>query len=159
MHRETLPMHRETLPMHRERAVLETEDPTCPYDSELRGASKYNHYFQNAFHDTFFPLSRTVFPPRCIGRPSRCIGRGFPMHRETPPMHREHPPDASGDPPMHRETPPDASGDPRHSRNQNLTLEFVFAQNPARWIRTAAKRLAWSQQPNLYLEPKWLRYP
>ena len=145
MHRETLPMHRETLPMHRERAVLETEDPTCPHDSELRGVSKYNHYFRNALHDTFFPLSRTVFPPRCIGRPSRCIGRGFPMHREGVP-------DASGD-------PPDASGDPRHSRNQNLTLEFVFAQNPARWIRTAAKRLAWSQQPNLYLEPKWLRYP
>ena len=26
-------------------------------------------------------------------------------------------------------------------------------------IWTAAKRLAWTQQPNLYLEPKWLRYP
>ena len=32
-------------------------------DCAVTGPSKYNHYFQNGLDDTFFPLSRTVFPP------------------------------------------------------------------------------------------------
>ena len=32
-------------------------------------------------------------------------------------------------------------------------------ETPPGGFEPRPKRLAWSQQPNLYLEPKWLRYP
>ena len=36
--------------------------------------------------------------------------------------------------------------------------DFESPETPPAGFEPRPKRLAWSQQPNLYLEPKWLRY-